>query len=114
MLDMVRRIAVILLTLALAWGPGMSGALASPSSKASVMMSSDMHPSGKCNDCGGSNAGMPLATCSISCSGIVAVAQGTMIASRQSRAVHSFVVTSDMTGRNIPPDPYPPRPTILS
>lgn len=115
MLDTVRRFAAILLTLALALGPGMSGAFASPDhGKAVIMMSSDMHSSGKCNDCDGSKAGMPVATCSISCSGITAVSPGTVAAGRLPKTVNGFTAASDMTGRNIPPDPYPPRPTILS
>jgi hypothetical protein len=115
MLDTVRRIAAILLTLALALGPGMGGVLASPAGgKAVVTMSSDMHSSGKCDDCGGSKAGMPVATCSISCIGIMGLSKSPAVASRALPAVHGFVTTSNMTGRNVPPDPYPPRPTSLS
>ena len=116
MLDTVRRIAAILLTLALALGPGMSGAFASPENgKAAVMMSSDMHSSGKCNDCDGGKAGMPGATCTISCSGIMVFPPGTMAAVPLPKAATvDFVAASHMTGRNIPPDPYPPRSTILS
>lgn len=115
MLDKVRRIAAILLTLALALGPGGSGAVASPNGgKLVVMMSSDMHSSGKCNDCGGGKAGMTAGACSLSCSGIVEVSGAPVIAGRLPKMVHDLVAPSDTTGRNIPPDPYPPRPTTLS
>lgn len=116
MLDTVRRIAAILLSLALALGPGMSGAFASPENgKAAVMMSSDMHSFGKCNDCDGGKAAMPVATCSISCSGIMAFPPGTMtVVPLLETAAVGFVTAPNMTGRNIPPDPYPPRSTILS
>ncbi len=115
MLDMGRRIAAILLTLALTLGPGTGRMFASPDQgKAAVVMSSDMHSSGKCGDCEGSKAGMPAATCSISCSGIVAVLPGTVAADRSPETVQGSIAVSHRVGRTIPPDPYPPRPTILS
>lgn len=115
MLDTVRRIAAILLTLALTLGPGTGHVFASPDQgKAAVMMSGDMHSSGKCGDCDGSKTGMPAATCSITCSGIVAVLPGAVAADRLPETVHRFMPASDVTGRTIPPDPYPPRPIILS
>lgn len=116
MLDTVRRIAAILLTVALALGPGMSGVFASPDHGQSVvMMSSDMHSSGKCNDCDGGKAGMPATTCSIGCSGIMAVApEGMTPVVPPSEAVIGLVAASDPMGRTIPPEPYPPKSTILN
>ena len=116
MLDTVRRIAAILLTVALALGPGMSGVFASPDhGQSMVMMSRDMHSSGKCNDCDGSKAGMLAATCSIGCSGIMAVAPGSTAAVvPPSETVIAVIAASDLTGRTIPPEPYPPRSNILN
>lgn len=112
MFDSVRRIAAILLTVVLALGPGMSGVFAAPAhGKAVVMMSSDMQSSGKCN---GGKAGMPTAACSIGCSGIIAVMPGTVAAVPLSVTSVGYIVAADLTGRNVPPDPYPPRPAILS
>lgn len=114
--DTVRRIAAILLTVALALGPGMSGVFAAPDhGQSMVMMSSDMHSSGKCNDCDGGKAGMPATACSIGCSGIVAVApDATAAVVPPSETVIALVAASDLTGRTIPPEPYPPRSTILN
>jgi hypothetical protein len=78
------------------------------------VMSSDMHSSGKCNDCDGGKAGMPAATCSIGCSGIMAVAPETVAVVPVSATVHGQITASDIAGRNVPPEPYPPKPTILS
>lgn len=67
---------------------------------------------GKCNGCAGDEKGL-AAACSAFC--------GAMAMPSASVTVYSVLVerltpttTPDLIGRSDPPDPYPPRPTVLS
>src|SRR5713101_7891012 len=73
LVDMVRRIAAVLVTLALAFGPATSSVHASSmGAKMAVSASSATHSPSKCEDCGTAGAGMSGGLCSVNCSGLTA------------------------------------------
>lgn len=116
LIDTVRRIAAVLVALGLLFGPAAGSMHASSMSAKMVMSASNgTHSSGDCNDCGTAKAGMPIGACSaIYCGGLIAYLTADDIGSdwlpakgftpRDSRHVSGHVG---------PPDPYPPKPTIL-
>lgn len=116
--DVARRIAAILLALALVFGPAGVGINASSMSvkMAAVAASGDMHSSGKCSDCDASNATMSGGVCSaVFCSGFIAFPPVTSRAGLDWVSADTFRYDArHLAGRVSPPDPYPPRPTILS
>lgn len=116
MLDICRRTIVALLALALLLGPG-AGAYshAAGGGKSTMAMSGDMQSSGKCNDCDGGKAGLPVAACNMSCVGIVGLSESPAVLAIPTPAV--FVgsrTTFVLTGQDVSPNPYPPRTDILS
>lgn len=114
-LALIRRISAALLSLTLVMGPAMY-AIHAPalSTKMAVAASSDMHLPGKCDDCGGNKAGMPIGTCSMACNGMIAVSPDVPVLDALLVETHGHVAARGMTGLVAPPDPYPPRPTVLS
>ncbi len=113
--DVVRRLSAILLTLSLVLGPGVNSVHASSmGAKMAVGAWSDTRSPGKCDDCGGNKAGMAVGTCSVNCSGVTAVPPGMAVADRLTAETHGNVATPGMAGHHIAPDPYPPRPAVLS
>ena len=115
LLGLTRRIFAALVSVALMLGPaGYSAQAASMSAKAVMAMSSDMHSPAKCDDCGGNKAGVPAGACALNCSGIVAVSPGAAAFVSVPDETHGAVFAPIMIGLDTPPDPYPPRSTVLS
>ena len=117
MRDVARRIAAILVTLALVFGPAVAAVNASSmATKTAVAAASNMHSPGTCSGCGASKATMSGGVCSIAfCSGFTAFPVA--IHAGLDWVLANTLVPYDarhMTGRAVPPNPYPPRPTILS
>jgi hypothetical protein len=117
----IRRISALLAALFLAAGlvthgfVGPDFAIKSAIAAASDMpMSSDMPMPGKCNGCAGDEQGVAPAACSAFCGTVfelpplVEVFAGVPIDTLGPSA------GPIVTGHADPPDPYPPRPTILS
>jgi hypothetical protein len=117
----IRRVSALLAALVLAAGlvsHGFAGpdmAVKSAIAAASDMpMSSDMPMPGKCNGCAGDEQGVAPAACSAFC--------GTVLELLPLAPVFAGVLIDTLgpsagpivTGHADPPDPYPPRPTILS
>ena len=112
---LVRRISAVVLALALAMGPAMYSVHSSAmTAKMAVAASSDVHSPGTCDDCGGNKAGVPVGACSMYCSGMIAVSPGVPIFDTLLVETPGHVAARGMTGLATPPDPYPPRPSILS
>jgi hypothetical protein len=114
--DMVRRISAILLTLSLAFGPGaLSVHASSMGAKMAAVASSATHSPSKCDDCGAAKAGMSGGTCAVNCSGLTAFFSA-------DEALFDWLPVNTRkpygarhgNGHTAPPEPYPPRPTILS
>ena len=111
----MRRISAVLLTLALAVGlvthsvanldVGLKPAMAAASS--------DMPMSGKCDGCGDEQKGMDAA-CVAYCSGVLVSPVVAAVMDVLTADILGPSVVRALTGRTPPPDPYPPRPTILS
>jgi hypothetical protein len=108
----IRRLCAAFLALTLAVGVLTQGVHASEMGvKMAAAAASDMPMPGKC-DCGG-NDKMSVASCSSQCAGIPAI-------QAPSPALDIVLVggyadgTAPATGHTRPPDPYPPRPAVLS
>lgn len=114
----VRRISALFLTLALVLGPAMGGAYASLGiGKATVItVSGDSHSPGKCNDCGSSKGGMPAGLCSPGtfCGAFAIPPVSHFVPERRPSRQALLFEHHYLIGRADAPDPYPPRPTILS
>ena len=109
---LVRRIPAVVLTLALVLGPATYSVHASVmGAKMAVAASSDMHSPGKCDDCGGD---VPVGACSVHCGGMTAVSPGITVFEGTPVETHGYFTTRGMAGYDAPPDPYPPRPAVLS
>jgi hypothetical protein len=102
------------MTLALVFGPAVSSAYASSmGAKTTIAASSDAHSLGMCDDCGAAKAGM----CSAAsfCNGLTAfLPTGNTVFKPLAVDTLAPYVTRYLTGRAVAPDPYPPKPTILS
>jgi hypothetical protein len=121
LLGLTRRICATLLSFALLLGPAAYSVHASGmNAKMITAMSSDMHSSGACDDCDGNKAGAPASACSViscsgmSCSGMIAVLPGAAQFARLAVEAHGHAFASVMRGLDAPPDPYPPKATVLS
>lgn len=115
--DTARRISALLVALALVFGPAGVGVNASSMSAkmAAVAVSGDMHSPGKCSDCGASKATMSGAVCSAAfCGGFIAFPVASHGGLDWVSADAPRYDVRHLAGRVNPPDPYPPRPTILS
>lgn len=111
--DLVRRLSVMLLTLSLALGPAVTNVHASSmSAKMAVTALSDAPSSGMCDDCAGNKSGVPMASCSINCTGVTAVSSEVVVFEYLPVETYGYVATRGIAGQNVPPDPYPPRPTV--
>jgi hypothetical protein len=116
--DRVRLISAVLLTLALVVGPVTSGIHSvSMGAKMAMAASSDAHSPSKCDDCDAAKAGMSVGMCSAAsyCSGLAAFpsTENTVFAPLPVGTLAHYD-TGHMAGRADAPDPYPPKPTILS
>ncbi|EIG62827.1 hypothetical protein Bra1253DRAFT_07767 [Bradyrhizobium sp. WSM1253] len=125
----IRRIPAFLMALALAVGLVLHGfdgvgmmaksamtASDGSMSHARMATSGDRQGSGtlpgKCNGCAGDEKGM-VAACSAFC-GVMAMPSPSLIVYSVLVERLSPTTAPDLVGRSDPPDPYPPRPTVLS
>jgi hypothetical protein len=118
LVETVRRISTLLVTLALVFGPAVNSVYAaSMGAKMAVAASSDVHSPSKCDDCGAAKAGMSVGMCSAAsyCGGLTAFpSTGNAVFEPLPVGTLAPYNTRHMTGRADAPDPYPPKPTILS
>jgi len=115
-LDLIRRIAAVVVALALILGPAMSGAYAASMDQTMTSMASgNMHPDGNCKDCGTHQRGMSASACFGACNGLAALSLQRSIVFEAS-ANGSFTIgdAARISGRADAPDPYPPRTTDQS
>jgi hypothetical protein len=117
----IRRISTLLAALVLAVGLAAHG-FAGPQTvvKSAVTattdmpMSGDMPMPGKCNGCAGDEQGTAPAACSAFCSAMIAVPSAAAVFAAIAIGTLGPSATPIVTGRADPPDPHPPRATILS
>lgn len=81
--------------------------------QAAAMADGDMPMPGKCNGCAGDEKAM-AAACFVYCSGVVAVPLAQSAFVSEAATVAWLFGGTIATGQADPPDPYPPKPTILS
>jgi hypothetical protein len=109
----VRRIAALLLALALAVGGTLNVVQAADmSAKMAVSETSMPMPNG-CNGCGGDDQGMTPG-CFALCGTMVAVLPAVPLVAAGTLVSSTATGTTAIAGLHGPPDPYPPRPAILS
>jgi hypothetical protein len=121
LLAKLHRIPAFLLALVLAGGlvgHSFSGpdVIVKPaiSAASSMPVSGDMPSQGKCNGCAGDEKGLAPTACSVFCSTVIAPAVVDLTLYAVPAEILAPTSGSRAVGRAHPPDPYPPRTTILS
>ena len=110
----VRRLLAILLALSLTLGPAVSGVHASSMGTKMAMISlSGAHAQGSCTDCPESKSGLSLSACSACCTGVPAVSPDVAAIDFQPTETQRYLTPSLLADHRLPPDPYPPRSTVL-
>jgi len=110
--ETARRFFVLVLSVALATGLVVRSVQAGVMGASATAMHNEMPMSGKCDGCAGGE--MTPAACSVFCAGMVALAP---IALSFDPVPGDVVVLSSgpfAADHCFPPDPYPPRPSVLS
>jgi hypothetical protein len=111
----VRRLLVMFLALSLTLGPAMNAVHASSmGAKMVVTSSGDTHHQGNCKDCPGSNTGTAPGECTVCCIGVPGVCVPTAVIDVPPAETQRYVTPNFLADHRIPPDPYPPRHTVLS
>lgn len=114
-LNAVRRLLVILLTLSLTLGPAVIRVHASSMSMEVAATSlGDAHHDGNCRDCPGSKNGLSPGECSACCTGVPGVSVPTAVIDVLPAETQRYLTPNSLADHRIPPDPYPPRHTVLS
>jgi hypothetical protein len=114
-LNRVRRFSVLALALALVVGIVTHGARAANMDvKMTMTAASDMAMPGKCDGCGTGNDKMSGVACAAPCGGMVAMLVADIVLPMLPVAISSWTVAPAVADWAAPPDPYPPRPTVLS
>lgn len=117
--ETTRRLVAIVLSVALATGMAVRSVqaiameLAAPAATAAATTDSDMPMSGTCSGCAGDENAM-TATCSVLCSGVVVLPPVAVVFQSVAAATVAPGAAPAATGHTAPPDPYPPRPIVLS
>jgi hypothetical protein len=115
-----RRLFVFTLSMAMAIGLSAHAVRATQMElKAVGAMATDMPTSGapassKCDGCGDEQKAISPAACSAYCASIVALPITLVLFDAVPNEILGHPVKLVGTGHADPPDPYPPRPTILS
>lgn len=122
----IRRPVALLLALALAMGLAThsipaansdgkaAGMTAGMSMDAAMDMPADKPAPGKCNGCAGDEKGMMPPACSAFCGNVVALPLVPADFNTVSIATMWPAAGTFGTGHTGPPDPYPPKPIVLS
>jgi hypothetical protein len=119
--EKTRRISALLSALVLAVGlvaHGFTGpdmvVKSAVTAATDMPMSSDMPMSGKCDGCAGDEKGVAPAACSAFCGAVIAAPAAIAVFDAVPIDILRPSAGPVETGHSNPPDPYPPRPTILS
>jgi hypothetical protein len=115
MSERCRRIVTVLLALTLVVGLVPHGLRAADADATMVMAGiSEMPMSGKCDGCGDDQDAMTSAACSAYCGSMVALPLIGPAFEPVSAQAFAGIAEPPFADRTIPPDPYPPRPAVLS
>jgi len=112
--EFARRLFVVLLSVALATGLTVRVVQAGNMDMTAAAMATDMPMHGKCDGCAGNEKAMAPTACSAYCGSVAALPS--MVVAFDSLGIDGVApsVAPAATGHVFPPDPYPPRPSILS
>ena len=116
-LGKIRRISAALMAVILAIGLTTHGVSGPNITNSAVALASDMPMSGdmpgKCDGCAGDEKGLAPAACSAFCGTVIALPVAVVFFAVPAE---TLTPTSERNavGRAEPPDPYPPRPIVLS
>ncbi len=113
--DTFRRLMTVLLALTFVVGLVPHGMRSADAGVKMIMTAAgDMPMSGKCDGCGDDQKAMTSAACSAYCGGFLAVPLAGVIFELASAETFEGFAGPPADGHAVPPDPYPPRPTVLS
>jgi hypothetical protein len=115
MSETFRRVVTVLLALTFVVSLVPRGARAADVGAQMVMVAADDMPmSGTCDGCGDDQKAMTSAACVAFCASFVALPSiETTFELPSVEAFEGFAGTP-LAGHTVPPDPYPPRPAVLS
>lgn len=112
-----RQLIAVFLSLALMVGSGLqvvqASDMAAKMTTATATMD-DMPMPGGCSGCSGDDQGMPMACFAVCGSTVVAILPSVPAIAAVVLVSPSTPPIASIAGHHGPPDPYPPRPTILS
>jgi hypothetical protein len=115
MSETFRRVATVLLALTFVVGLVPHGIRAADAGvKMAIAAGSDMPMSGQCDGCGDAQKAMTAAACSAYCGGFVALPSIGAVVELASAEAFEGVAVPPIAGLTVPPDPYPPRPAVLT
>ena len=113
--EFARRLLVLLLSVAVVTGLATRvGQAGSMDMTAAAMTTTDMPVHGKCDGCAGSEKAVAASACFTHCSSIAAVPAIMAAFDPPPVSVAAPAVEPAATGHAAAPDPYPPRPIVLS
>lgn len=111
----VRPVVSLLVALMVAFGLGGQGAFAaSMGGKMQASAAMGMPDGADCQGCGGDHVGMAMGACVAVCAGVVALPSAFIAVPNAAAERLTTAAEADGAGRFGPPDPYPPRRTVLS
>jgi hypothetical protein len=113
--DLLGRLSVALLILALVIGPaGSSMRMLSMTGQMATVALSGADAVGPHADCGGSKSGVPIGACSVHCAGMMAISPLLSLIDDVAPATQEYHKHQILIGQRARPDPYPPRSIVLS
>ena len=113
--EFARRLLVLLLSVALATGLTMRVVQAASMDMTAVAMATTHMPmNGKCDGCAGNEKATAPTICFTSCASVAALPAAVAAVDPSGGDVVTPAVDPAATGHAAPPDPYPPRPIVLS
>lgn len=112
--ETARRLFVLLLSVALATGLTARVVQAGSMDMTAAAMATDMPMHGKCDGCVGNEKAMAASACLVHCSSVVALPAMMVAVDPLPVSLVAPAVEPAATGHTAPPDPYPPRPIVLS
>lgn len=113
-----RRLFAVLLSLVLTMGllthyvP--AGDMGNKAAAVAMNMSADMPMPSKCDGCAGDEKGLMPAACVAFCSSVVVIPVMAVVVATVSIGTLWPSAETIATGHTSPPEPYPPRPIVLS
>jgi hypothetical protein len=115
MSEMLRRVLTVLLALTFVASLAPHGARAAEAGVQMAMVADgDMPMSGTCDGCGDDQRAMASAACSAFCASFVALPSIEAMFAFPSVEAYEGFARPRLAGHTIPPEPYPPRPAVLS